>query len=93
MTIKPYTSPDGTVYRFWNTPMGDAVADGKMPSGTLVQFVGNSAGVLYSMRPISVGQWGPVTAVRDPERFGDWRTVKALRHWVEGFETSDEGAP
>lgn len=92
MTVKPYVSPDGTVYRFWSNPAGDLVADGKMPSGTLVQFVANSLGILYGMRPISVGKWGPIAPVRNPERFGEWKTLKDLRQWVEKFETSDQEA-
>ena len=64
-----------------------------LPNGTLFQFVGlRGAGVMMGVKPAQTGQWSPAHMVTDPERFGEWETVKQMRAWAERFEADAESS-
>ena len=55
--------------------------------GTILQFVSlTPGGVIMSHKSEATGgQWSPVISVVNPERFGEWKTVKQLKQWAEAF--------
>lgn len=65
-------------------PTGDTAAQWVTPAGTEMQVVGlGDAGVLFGAR--RPGDTWAMTSFTDPERFGDWKTRKSMRAWVEAF--------
>lgn len=65
-------------------PTGDTAAQWTTPAGTEMQVVGlGEAGVLFGARRPG-DTWSMVT-LADPHRFGDWKTRKAMRAWVDAF--------
>ena len=74
-----------TAYKFGPLPMGGAVAEARLESGTEIQFVGVPEFVWMGMRRPG-GEW-VMTSVTEPTRFGStWSTVKALKAWVAKYE-------
>lgn len=65
-------------------PTGDTAAQWITPAGTEMQVVGlGDAGVLFGARRPG-DTWNMVT-LADPYRFGDWKTRKSMRAWVDAF--------
>ena len=65
-------------------PTGDTAAQWVTDAGTEMQVVGlGEAGILFGARRPG-GTWA-MTSFTEPERFGDWKTRKAMQEWVEAF--------
>ena len=65
-------------------PTGDTAAQWTTPAGTEMQVVGlGAAGVLFGAR--RPGDKWVMTSFTEPERFGDWKTRKAMKAWVDAF--------
>jgi len=73
-------------------PNGSVAAEFKMDDGVEVQVVGLETTVLLGTR-IPGGRW-TVTPVSEPERFGRWQSLKAIRTWAQNFidETREASA-
>jgi hypothetical protein len=70
----------------YNTLTGP-VAEIHKEDGTIVQFVSLTPGgiIMSHKSPATGSQWSPVINVVDPERFGQWQTVKQMKQWAENF--------
>lgn len=71
-TVKAYTLPTGSVAAEWTTE-----------AGTEVQAVAWSRSLLLGVRRTG-GEWVNITVV-EPERFGEFQTVKQIKRWAESF--------
>ena len=68
----------------FTTLTGETAAEWTTPAGTEMQVVGLGAeGVLFGAR--QPGRSWAMTRITDPSRFGDWKTRKDMRAWVDAF--------
>jgi hypothetical protein len=56
-------------------------------NGTVMQFVSLTPGgvMMASKSEATGGKWSPIIKVVEPERFGQWDTVKQMKAWAEKF--------
>lgn len=68
----------------FSLPTGDTAAQWTTAAGTEMQVVGlGEAGILFGAR--RPGEKWSMMSMPDPHRFGDWKTVKDMKAWVEAF--------
>ena len=75
--VKAYSLPTGSVAAEWTTG-----------AGTEVQAVAWHSTLMLGVRRQG-GQWVNITVI-EPERFGEFKTVKQIKRWAEKFITTAE---